>query len=127
MLFVCVQKPYMEKNKINIAVAFAGERSQIIIPLQMQPGSLLQDAILQSGIMQKHPELSADQDSDSVSQLSKIAHQVGVFGELKPLDTLLNEGDRIEIYRKLKIDPKEARKLRAKALRINKLDILRSV
>lgn len=39
--------------------------------------------------------------------------KVGIYGKLKPRDTVLREGDRIELYRALKADPKEARRLRA--------------
>ena len=38
---------------------------------------------------------------------------VGVFGKKVNLDTLLADGDRVEIYQPLQIDPKEARRLRA--------------
>ena len=39
---------------------------------------------------------------------------VGVFGRRVPLDQVLLPGDRLEIYRPLKVDPKESRRLRAK-------------
>lgn len=38
---------------------------------------------------------------------------VGVFGKRVPLDHRLADGDRVEIYRPLAIDPKEARRRRA--------------
>ena len=38
--------------------------------------------------------------------------QIGVWGRLRPLTTLLRERDRIEVYRPLTVDPKEARRLR---------------
>jgi putative ubiquitin-RnfH superfamily antitoxin RatB of RatAB toxin-antitoxin module len=38
--------------------------------------------------------------------------RVGIWGRLRPLDTLLRERDRIEVYRPLKVDPKEARRQR---------------
>lgn len=40
------------------------------------------------------------------------ALRVGVWGRMRPLDTLLRERDRIEVYRPLTVDPKEARRLR---------------
>ena len=39
---------------------------------------------------------------------------VGVFGELRARDSLLREGDRLEIYRPLLTDPKEGRRARAR-------------
>ena len=38
---------------------------------------------------------------------------VGIWGRVKPLATLLRDGDRVEIYRPLKADPKAARRHRA--------------
>jgi putative ubiquitin-RnfH superfamily antitoxin RatB of RatAB toxin-antitoxin module len=38
--------------------------------------------------------------------------RVGIWGRLRPLDTLLRERDRIEVYRPLTVDPKEARRQR---------------
>ncbi len=38
--------------------------------------------------------------------------RVGVWGRVRPLDTALRERDRIEVYRPLTVDPKEARRLR---------------
>jgi putative ubiquitin-RnfH superfamily antitoxin RatB of RatAB toxin-antitoxin module len=45
---------------------------------------------------------------------------VGIFGEVKPLDWVLAAGDRLEIYLPLQLDPKEARRLRAKNQRVNR-------
>lgn len=38
--------------------------------------------------------------------------QVGVWGRAQPLDAPLREGDRVEVYRPLMVDPKEARRQR---------------
>jgi uncharacterized protein len=38
--------------------------------------------------------------------------RIGIWGRVRPLDTLLRERDRIEVYRPLTVDPKEARRLR---------------
>ena len=43
--------------------------------------------------------------------------RVGVWNRVVPLDQLVREGDRIEIYRPLAVDPKEGRRLRAEARR----------
>jgi hypothetical protein len=47
---------------------------------------------------------------DSELELEGLA--VGVWGRLRPLDAALRDGDRVEIYRPLQVDPKEARRLR---------------
>ena len=51
-------------------------------------------------------------DALAASRLS--GHAVGIFGKRVTLDTALSDGDRVEIYRPLAIDPKEARRLRAR-------------
>ena len=38
----------------------------------------------------------------------------GIWGRVQPLDTLLRDRDRVELYRPLLVDPKEARRLRYK-------------
>ena len=38
--------------------------------------------------------------------------RIGIWGRVRPLQTLLRERDRIEVYRPLTVDPKEARRLR---------------
>jgi len=52
---------------------------------------------------------SADQLTGSAEA---AARQVGIWGRICSADTLLRDGDRVEIYRPLLIDPKEARRLR---------------
>lgn len=92
--------------KIQIEVAFVGEKSQLIIPIEMNNASTLEEALEQSGILQKFPELGCD--------IKALKDRVGIFGEIKTFNTVLKEGDRVEIYRSLKIDPKEARRARAR-------------
>lgn len=50
---------------------------------------------------------------DQWAQLEAL--KIGVWGRLRPLDTPLRERDRIEVYRPLTVDPKEARRVRYKA------------
>ncbi len=51
--------------------------------------------------------------ADQCSHLAEL--KIGVWGRLKPLDTPLRDRDRIEVYRPLTVDPKEARRQRYKA------------
>jgi uncharacterized protein len=51
--------------------------------------------------------------ADQLPGLSEL--RIGIWGRVKPLETLLRERDRIEIYRPLTVDPKEARRLRYRA------------
>ena len=51
---------------------------------------------------------------DALAASGLKGNQVGIFGKRVTLDTRLADGDRVEIYRPLAIDPKEARRRRAR-------------
>ena len=54
--------------------------------------------------------------AEFADQLPALAEaKVGIWGRVRPLDTPLRDRDRIEVYRPLKVDPKEARRERYKA------------
>ena len=84
---------------ISIEVVYAGPASQEVIALHVREGARLRDAIALSGLLERHPGLDIS--------------RAGIFGEAVAPDTLLREGDRIEIYRPLIADPKQARRRRA--------------
>jgi putative ubiquitin-RnfH superfamily antitoxin RatB of RatAB toxin-antitoxin module len=67
--------------------------------LALEPGATVADALGASGLLQKHG-------------LGLEALSVGVWGRRQPVDAVLREGDRVEIYRPLRVDPKEARRQR---------------
>lgn len=87
---------------IHVEVAYATASTQKIIPLEIPAATTIAAAILQSGILQQFPEIN----------LSKA--KVGIFGKLTTLQSQVQNGDRIEIYRPLLIDPNQARLLRSK-------------
>ena len=92
----------MEKNDwLAIEVAYAKPEEQLILTLQVSAGATLEEAIRQSGILQRFPEIDLETQA------------VGVFSQPRELSDLVREGDRIEIYRPLLMDPKEARRLKA--------------
>lgn len=86
---------------IHVEVAYARPEHQVIIPLDVPLGSSVEDAIRASGIL------------DTFAEIDLAQNKVGVFGKLTKLDTELRPKDRVEIYRSLIADPKEARKHRA--------------
>ena len=88
---------------IEVEVAYAKPDEQLIIKLDVAAGTTLQQAIEQSGILDRFPEIDLNQ------------MKAGVFGKLKKLNQSLRDGDRVEIYRPLIADPKEVRKQRAAA------------
>jgi putative ubiquitin-RnfH superfamily antitoxin RatB of RatAB toxin-antitoxin module len=71
------------------------------VTLSLPDGSRLQHAIEASGLPGRHG-------------LELATVSVGIWGRKEPLDALLRERDRVEIYRPLQCDPKEARRLRYK-------------
>jgi uncharacterized protein len=87
---------------MKVEVAYASAVQQKIITLEVPAGCTIQEAIDLSGMLQLFPEID----------LNKQA--VGVFSRKQTLTTVLNNGDRVEIYRPLTIDPKEARRAKAK-------------
>lgn len=92
----------MAVNKISIEVAYATKEQQKIIPLEVPEGTTIKEAIQQSGILSLFPEID-------------LTHQkVGIFSKICELTDLIQAGARIEIYRPLTIDPKEARRNKAK-------------
>lgn len=88
-------------SEIQIQVCYATPEHQVLRDLSVPVGTSVHRAILQSGLLQSAPEID----------LSVL--RVGIYGKLKNLDTLLNDGDRVEIYRPLIADPKESRRKRA--------------
>ena len=90
---------------ISIEVAYASPEQSWLIPLSVEEGSTIKQAIVSSGILEQCPEINLE------------INKVGIFSKIIALDTLLRAGDRIEIYRPLILDPKEARRLRAEKVK----------
>lgn len=88
---------------ITISVAYATPSRQVEIPLRVEENCTLALAIQRSGVLGQFPEI----------ELGSLS--VGIFGQLAALDDLLEEGDRVEIYRPLRTDPKQARFIRVGA------------
>jgi len=78
---------------------------QVIIPLSLPDGSTVADAIERSGLRERFPDLEISPE------------RLGVFADRRAPGDRLREGDRVEIYRPLKVDPKVARRLAAEAKR----------
>jgi putative ubiquitin-RnfH superfamily antitoxin RatB of RatAB toxin-antitoxin module len=88
---------------IPVEVAYARPDEQVIIALDVEPGTTVEEAIKASGILARFPEIDLK------------SNKVGVFGKLTKLASELRPKDRVEIYRALIADPKEVRKQRAAA------------
>lgn len=87
----------MDPHQINIEVFYASEKQQFAFHLQLLSPCTIEQAIIESDILNQCPEINLTDN------------KVGIFSKVKPLSTLVNDGDRIEIYRPLLIDPKAER------------------
>jgi putative ubiquitin-RnfH superfamily antitoxin RatB of RatAB toxin-antitoxin module len=93
----------MPEATLRVTVVYADPARQFVRELQLAAGATVADAIEASGVA---AELSlAESDLQSV----------GIFSRHVDGTTALRDGDRVEIYRPLKIDPKDARRKRAQA------------
>lgn len=88
-------------NLITVEVAYATATSQRIITVKIEKNATIEKVIDCSGILEIFPEID----------LTK--QKVGIFSKPKKLTDLVADGDRVEIYRALLIDPKEARRRKA--------------
>ena len=90
-----------ESALLGVTVACSPAAGQVdLVRLSLPAGSTLADALLASGLLERHPQLQG--------------LPVGIWGRKQELTTLLRDADRVEIYRPLLCDPKEARRLRYK-------------
>jgi uncharacterized protein len=90
---------------LRIEVVYARRDEQVLIALELEEGASVRQAVERSGIRQRFPEID----------LARMS--VGIFGRVTGLDTRLADGDRVEIYRPLLVDPKEVRRKKAKPLK----------
>ena len=90
---------------LRVSVVYAEPGRQFVRELDVAPGTTVAEAIRLSAI--------AELANLSEADLSRV----GIFGKPVAASATLREGDRVEIYRPLKIDPKEARRRRAEKKR----------
>ena len=86
----------------TVEVAYALPEEQTLVQLEVEPGTTVEEAIRRSRVLERHPEIDLQRQ------------KVGVFGKPSRLDAPLRPRDRVEIYRPLKVDPKEMRRRRAR-------------
>lgn len=89
-------------EKIPVEVAYALPEKQRIIKLEVPIGTTVMQAVMQSGMETVFDDLTLGPDL-----------KLGVWGKATTGDRVLAAGERVEIYRPLKIDPKAIRKARA--------------
>jgi len=88
-----------------VKVVYALPDRQHVLDAEVEPGATIREAIEASGLLVLEPALR------------EAPLDVGIWNQRAPQDALVGDGDRIEVYRPLTVDPKEARRLRAQLRR----------
>ncbi|WP_221801134.1 RnfH family protein [Oceanobacter mangrovi] len=89
-------------EQISVEVAYALPEKQKVMAVSVPEGCSVLEAARLSGIVAEFPGLELE------------TAKMGIFGKaVRNLDEVVRDGDRIEIYRPLLIDPKQARANRA--------------
>ncbi len=98
--------PKEDGRMIDIGVAYATSEEQVWHEFQVLEGTTIAQAIEQSGVLDEFPDINLS------------TQKVGIFGEIAELNDEVHEGDRVEIYRPIKIDPQLLEKKKYKLRRI---------
>jgi hypothetical protein len=86
---------------LEVEVVYALPGSEDAVLVRLPAGATVAEAVAASGILTRHPEIAA------------ARQQLGIHGKRTEPGVALSQGDRVEIYRPLVLDPKEARRKRA--------------
>jgi putative ubiquitin-RnfH superfamily antitoxin RatB of RatAB toxin-antitoxin module len=87
---------------MRVEVVYARPEAQRLLTVEVAPGTRAIEAVEASGILETFPEIDS------------AAAPLGIFGQRCGHDQILRPGDRVEIYRALRVDPKTARRRRAR-------------
>ena len=97
-------EPTAEVSQIRVSLLYSPRPRQVAeYALTMPNGSTVLQAITSSGVLQAHPEIDLSNPQ---------AFGVGIWGRKTTPNHVLRDGDRLEIYRALLVDPKVARRER---------------
>jgi uncharacterized protein len=86
---------------LRVEVVYALPGGQYAVHVNLAKGASVLDAVLASGLLERYPEIDLPR------------YKLGIYGKVVAPGALLADGDRVEIYRPLVLDPKEARRRRA--------------
>src|SRR3954468_22470818 len=88
---------------LAIEVAWSPQAGEVrVVPLQLPAGSTVHEALRQAGGLEARSGLDLTQC------------RIGVWGHLRELSDGLRDRDRVEVWRALRVDPKEARRQRSR-------------
>lgn len=89
----------MSTSTVSVEVVYCAGRGDVdLTRLTLPAGATLADAVEASGLRQRHPALDPS--------------KAGVWSRLAPPAQALRDGDRVEVYRELRVDPMQARRER---------------
>ena len=86
---------------LRVEVVYALPAREDAVLVELPAGAKVLDAVRASGIVERHPEIDLK------------TYRLGIYGKVVAAAAPLAAGDRVEIYRPLAMDPKEARRRRA--------------
>lgn len=90
------------ESDIEVEIVYGKSGAARVIRQAVPHGATLRQAIELSGILELYPDIDL------------VSNKVGIFSRKKELHDVVKAGDRIEIYQPLQVDPKEARRRRAR-------------
>lgn len=103
-----------KSDMIAVEVACATPAKQRIVQLQLDAGATARQAVIASGLQAEFPGLD-------FAELT-----LGIFGEVVADERVLQPGERVEIYRPLLHEPREARRLQATRARVQSASRVRT-
>jgi len=90
-------------DSLSVEVVLAMPRRQHLVTVAVAPGTTVAGAILAAGIAALFPDIGI------------ASMDVGIWGRRVARDAIVADGDRVELYRPLQIDPRDARRQLARA------------
>jgi putative ubiquitin-RnfH superfamily antitoxin RatB of RatAB toxin-antitoxin module len=85
---------------MNVGVCYAEADRQLWMRLEVPDESTVEEVINLSGVLKLYPEINL------------TTQKVGIFGKIAALTTTVKEGDRVEIYRQITVDPQTVQRRR---------------
>lgn len=85
---------------MNVGVCYAEVDRQLWMRLEVPDDSTVEQAIQLSGVLKLYPEINL------------TTQKVGIFGKIATLETPVKDGDRVEIYRPITVDPQTVQRRR---------------
>jgi hypothetical protein len=85
---------------MNVGVCYGESDRQLWMRLEVPDNCTIEETINLSGVLKLYPEINLS------------SQKVGIFGKIAALDTPVKDGDRVEIYRQITVDPQTVQRRR---------------